>query len=254
MKPEINLMHDVWRHEVVGKSSKIDIQIDDIISSIFATGPFYFFIIDFEDLSISNLSPSFKGIHGKEPSEIKKIDDILSLIYPEEMQFVSKAEAKAIYFYYEGEAAGKILEYKTIYNFHMKTASGRYELFNHQAIVFETDEKGKYRKSLNIDTNMTHLTSKNNFKLSLISLNDNPSYVNIDVLTNSSPENLQNVFTRREFEIVKLISEGLSSKTIADKLFISLETVKSHRKNLLKKSGLKTTVEVVSRFRREGWL
>ncbi|HYV93631.1 MAG TPA: response regulator transcription factor [Chitinophagales bacterium] len=41
--------------------------------------------------------------------------------------------------------------------------------------------------------------------------------------------------TKREKEILKLVVEGLSTKQIADKLFLGEETVKSHRKNLMAK-------------------
>jgi DNA-binding CsgD family transcriptional regulator len=41
--------------------------------------------------------------------------------------------------------------------------------------------------------------------------------------------------TRREFEIIKLISSGLSSGEIANKLCLSLHTVNTHRRNILQK-------------------
>jgi len=41
--------------------------------------------------------------------------------------------------------------------------------------------------------------------------------------------------TNREKEILKLISEGLSNKAIAEKLFLSVHTVKNHVKNVIQK-------------------
>lgn len=41
--------------------------------------------------------------------------------------------------------------------------------------------------------------------------------------------------TRREKEILKLIAEGEPSSTIAEKLFISLLTVETHRRNIIQK-------------------
>jgi DNA-binding NarL/FixJ family response regulator len=43
--------------------------------------------------------------------------------------------------------------------------------------------------------------------------------------------------TDREIEILKLICESLTNEQIAEKLFISIDTVKWHRGNLLTKSG-----------------
>jgi two-component system nitrate/nitrite response regulator NarL len=43
------------------------------------------------------------------------------------------------------------------------------------------------------------------------------------------------VVTRREKEILQLLSEGLKGPQIAEKLFLSYHTIETHRKNLLKK-------------------
>lgn len=47
------------------------------------------------------------------------------------------------------------------------------------------------------------------------------------------------LFTFQEVKIICFIKEGLSSQQIADQLQISVSTVKTHRKNIIKKIGLK---------------
>lgn len=51
--------------------------------------------------------------------------------------------------------------------------------------------------------------------------------------------------THREIEILKLISENLSSKQIASKLFISLFTVDTHRKNMIQKLKLSGKTDLI---------
>ncbi|RXM50316.1 LuxR family transcriptional regulator [Chryseobacterium sp. CH25] len=51
--------------------------------------------------------------------------------------------------------------------------------------------------------------------------------------------------TRREMEILKLICDGFSSKDICEKLFISINTVETHRKKILLKLNVKNTAGVV---------
>jgi DNA-binding CsgD family transcriptional regulator len=41
----------------------------------------------------------------------------------------------------------------------------------------------------------------------------------------------------RETELIHLIAEDLTNKEIADKLFLSVHTIKTHRKNIIKKLG-----------------
>ncbi len=58
--------------------------------------------------------------------------------------------------------------------------------------------------------------------------------------------------TGREVEIVKLISEGLTSLQMAEKLFISPRTVETHRANLMKKTGVKNSIELVKKMEKIG--
>ena len=51
--------------------------------------------------------------------------------------------------------------------------------------------------------------------------------------------------TNREIEIIKLVAEGFINKEIADKLFISIRTVDSHKNNIMQKLKLKSTVDLV---------
>ena|SRR6218665_528230 len=51
--------------------------------------------------------------------------------------------------------------------------------------------------------------------------------------------------TRREKEILKLISDGLSNKEIATKLFVSTRTVDTHRYNVMQKLNVKNGAELV---------
>jgi len=51
--------------------------------------------------------------------------------------------------------------------------------------------------------------------------------------------------TQREKEVLKLILEGNTTLEICEKLFVSKNTIDSHRKNLLSKLGVKNTAELV---------
>ncbi len=51
----------------------------------------------------------------------------------------------------------------------------------------------------------------------------------------------------REYEVLELMSQGLSNQEIADKLFISLSTVKTHSANLYLKLDVKRRTQAVQR-------
>jgi DNA-binding CsgD family transcriptional regulator len=60
----------------------------------------------------------------------------------------------------------------------------------------------------------------------------------------SRPENCE--LTDREYEIVRLICKGHTSSEIAALLFISVYTVQTHRKNIMKKTNCKGTGQIIN--------
>lgn len=58
--------------------------------------------------------------------------------------------------------------------------------------------------------------------------------------------------TCREFEIVKLIAEGHTSDEIAEIIFLSIHTIRSHRKNILRKYNKSQISDIVVLFKDQG--
>jgi two-component system response regulator NreC len=71
------------------------------------------------------------------------------------------------------------------------------------------------------------------------------SYLSDKDIDHSEKENRQKDLPDREMEVLKLFAEGLSNRCIAEKLFISVRTVETHKTNIMKKINLKTTVDLV---------
>jgi DNA-binding CsgD family transcriptional regulator len=61
-----------------------------------------------------------------------------------------------------------------------------------------------------------------------------------------------NVFSKREFEIIKFMASGLNSRQIADKLFLSVHTVNTHRRNIIKKTNKDNTQELLMDLKERG--
>jgi len=53
--------------------------------------------------------------------------------------------------------------------------------------------------------------------------------------------------TNREYEVLKLVSEEHSNKEIADKLYVSVGTVETHRRNLFQKLGARNMAGLIKR-------
>ena len=64
-------------------------------------------------------------------------------------------------------------------------------------------------------------------------------------ISDISPANNPDNLTRREIEVLQQICLGLTNQEIADKLFVSVRTVDTHRGNLLSKTGVANTAGLV---------
>jgi DNA-binding NarL/FixJ family response regulator len=60
--------------------------------------------------------------------------------------------------------------------------------------------------------------------------------------------------TISEMEIVRLISQGLTTKEIASRKYISFHTVITHRKNIFRKLGVSSVSELIMYALRTGWI
>jgi DNA-binding NarL/FixJ family response regulator len=73
-------------------------------------------------------------------------------------------------------------------------------------------------------------------------------------LLNVDSSETKKELTMKEIEIVKLIAQGMSSKEIAEKLFISHRTVETHRHNILKKLELSNAAQLSSWAKDKGYV
>ncbi len=71
------------------------------------------------------------------------------------------------------------------------------------------------------------------------------SYLSNQKIGPVEKENKLKHLSAREMEVFKLFAEGMSNRHIAEKLFISVRTVETHKNNIMKKIELKTTVDLV---------
>ena len=99
--------------------------------------------------------------------------------------------------------------------------------------------------------------SKEEIEEAILSVHEGRLYMSLEInLSNAEKQEIKNtpVLTTREKEILLLISDGLTNPQMAAKLFLSLHTVDSHRKNLLTKFGVNNTAGLIKLAAKYGLL
>ena len=99
---------------------------------------------------------------------------------------------------------------------------------------------------------VTKSSQKSEMFEAIVSVNAGKIYVCKEIQENLSRQVFEDDETpdisklsEREIDVLKLIKEGMSSKEIAEKIFLSTRTVEVHRSNILKKLNLKNTATLL---------
>jgi DNA-binding NarL/FixJ family response regulator len=123
-----------------------------------------------------------------------------------------------------------------------------------KVIILTMHEEISYVKNLyemGVNGYLLKNTNRDELEAAIRKVAQGGSYFSSDLITSmmsltKDVDNGQEVaLTRREKEILSLITQELNNSAIADRLHISLETVNSHRKNLLRKLNVKNTAGLV---------
>lgn len=132
--------------------------------------------------------------------------------------------------------------YKGILNFRLRNAQNKYVTVILQLVVLELDRKGNIWLILILDDLLSNKTTHlDKVDRRLVNIRDGRHY-----LFNDDREKSKTILSVREIEVLDLVSKGFLSKEIADKLFISVNTVNNHRQKILEKINATNTVEAVN--------
>lgn len=243
----------IWKKMTAGYSanfSNLELDISKKISSIFHVGPYYYYIFDVPNGQFLYVDPSIHEILGILPDSLT-VTDFMARIHPQDVVYFLNFENKVSDFFGQLKP-DQILKYKVSYDFRIKNSEEEYIRILHQVITINQSKEGHVLQTLGVHTNITHIKKDGEPKLSFIGLEGEPSFIDVDYRKAFvyNPDK----FSAREKEIIRYLCKGSSSHEIAVALFISEHTVRTHRKNILKKADVKSTAELVVKAIKLGWM
>ncbi len=205
-------------------------------------GPYYYYIFNVFETKMEFVSPEITDIIGF-TQDFFTANLVLDHLHPEDLNRFIEYEQKVSEFFIQ-LPVDKILKYKVSYDYRLRCLDGSYKWILQQVSTIQSSEQGSVIRVLGVHTDISFLKTDNKPSgLSFLGLDGEPSYYNV-LLPNANTA-AYNSLTKREKEILYLLSIGKSSFEIACQLFISKETVSTHRKNIIKKLGVKSFAELL---------
>jgi DNA-binding CsgD family transcriptional regulator len=188
-------------------------------------------------------SQKFKSVLNWDP--VRARDDMRytnSLIHPDDLPLLYQS---GIYFLRLGlsiEEMNQKKDYKAVFDYRVIGKNGNYYRIIEQQVPLELDKSGNFWLALS----MVDLSPDNDLNRKFRGFVKNHRTGELFFFPpETEMQKPSAMLTNREIEILGLIARGLISKEIAEKLYISVNTVNTHRQRIIEKLNVSNTYEAI---------
>lgn len=215
------------------------------------------FIVDFRINKFLYLSPNTSSVIGHDQAECLKMGPmgIMELMHPIDVGIITTK------FFVEGHELIKqiksldISRIKVSYSYRLTQKDGTYKTLLQQFSHLMLDEDYNPLVIMGTNSDLSDIHTKPELFGRIHQLNAKGKwdklyerfYSLVDVVEDYN-------LTPKEYEIIKFVHKGLSSKEIANMTNRSEETIKSQRKSILAKTNCQTMTDVIVLSLRNGWI
>ncbi len=146
----------------------------------------------------------------------------------------------------------EIERYRFAYTHRYFRSDGSVSHYLQKGTFLTPNDNGIPTLSLQIFSDIGDFKTDDSMTLIISYLSDDSGYVKVFSKSYSHAED--NKLSSREKEIVRLCTQGLSSNAIAERLCLSIHTVKNHKRNIMEKTSTRKMAELINVALRNGWL
>lgn len=248
---------DTWKKPFQGEVSELKAyQYSEQLkkmAGLFSPGPQYYYILDLPNLNMEFISESVEEVLGVSAKQAS-IEMFIERLVPQQKEAMIKKEAVVIDFFCNHLPAEDILSYKSVYLCNVRDVNDKPHTILHQATPLTLTSSQRPKHILVVHTDVSHLVVQHKGPLNFICLDKGKSFYDVPFeqgvfdphADNEAKPHLLDVFSKREMEVIRRISEGLNTNEIAEKMHISVHTLRTHRRNMLIKSKCKNIHELLA--------
>lgn len=201
------------------------------------------YVIDYQTRGFDYVSDNPLFLCGKTSEEVKEMGYAFYFqnVKPEDVELLIKINEAGFNFYDKIPVEERKL-YSISYDFNLINGKKNMVLVNHKLTPMFLTEEGQIWKALCI-VSLSNSTSAGNI---VISREGSDDVWKFDPEAGKWSKDEKIKLSQRESEILSLYASGLTINEIAEKLFISADTVKFHRKKLFEKIGVNNIAEALA--------
>ncbi len=210
-------------------------------------GRHFFYVFDIADSEYEWFSDTISGVIGYGVDELSAMA-FINNIHPEDKQALADIIIHLDDLTDE-YGAEWLSHFSMMYDFRFRTKAGYYIRLLVQMVQQFDRASGRYKRYGRM-TDITYFKNEGHTTLNMAHRDGGESYIDVPL---ASRMKFDCPFSKREKEIVRLVMRGLQLKEIADKLFISPETVKNHKKHIFAKTDCKSSIQLIKLCVTCGW-
>jgi|GEM_PF-1116589 len=218
-------------------------------NTLMASSPVATFIVNNSTSMYEYYSENVSSLLGYPAQDFFKggISFGMSLIDAEHIEIVGAFLIPSVFEQIKKHAEKKELhKIKLSFDLKMKRKDGVSIWVKEIMTILEVDENGGPLLSLFHISDITSSKKDELINLYVERIDENGQHCTIHHESHAVKKIFLSFLTEREEQILSLICKGFSSKEIADRLYISIHTVHTHRKNMLEKTECKNSSELIT--------
>ncbi|WP_316829942.1 LuxR C-terminal-related transcriptional regulator [Pedobacter aquatilis] len=211
-----------------------------------ATG--YDGVFNWARMQYVTISASVKKILGYEAVSFlsRGVNFSLGIVHPSDLELLKEIH-QAIFSYYYKTPAEQRAKLRFSYNIRLRAADENYITILRQSNFANFTADGKPTLEYFNCADITGFRFNNAINLTIHKLSAAGTYVLCHETEFSA---LNQTLSKREKEVLELARQGYTSKEIAAMLYLCIETVKSHRKHIIAKTGGGNMVAAINKIAR----
>ncbi len=216
---------------------------DPAFEQLLARSGTWCYSVDYRTGRFRYLSPGIQRLLGYDRGawQFGGMDSFFGSVHPEDRECLRKIHGEILRQLRNCPVAQRG-ELTFVFTCRMYAADGRVVQLSHQLVFSALDAAGEPLTGFTVAADITALKAPTACLLHVKQRTARGEETRHTVLF---PCEAAVSFSPRELEVLRLLVDGLRSEDIASRLYISYNTVCTHRKNLLRKAGVRGTVELL---------